>query len=75
MERAERGGKDFTTQLSEASQAQDESKYGPEVVWADLQAKKPAEPSEAAPYPLSLDKIMRMWRKLVRDQFVSFMEA
>ena len=68
---AERNG-DFAAQLHAVSQAQDEDKYGPEVVWAALNDSKPAK---TARYPLSFDKVMRMWRKLVRDQFVSFAEA
>jgi len=35
----------------------------------------PDDPAAAARYPLSFDKVMRMWRKLVRDQFVTFAEA
>jgi hypothetical protein len=68
---AERAG-DFTALLHAVSQAQDEDKYGPEVVWTALNDSKPAR---IARYPLSFDKVMRMWRKLVRDQFVSFAEA
>jgi 5-methylcytosine-specific restriction endonuclease McrBC GTP-binding regulatory subunit McrB len=69
------GNKDFAVQLSEAGEAQDEAKYSPDVVWAALQAMNATEPAKAAPYPLSFDKVMRMWRKLARDQFVSFAEA
>jgi hypothetical protein len=54
--------------------AQDEAKYGPEVVWAELEKTNPADPAKAALYPLSYDKVMRMWRKLIRDQFVTFSE-
>jgi 5-methylcytosine-specific restriction protein B len=74
-ERINRDEKDFATQLSEASEAQDEARYSPDVVWAALRAKNTADPAKAAPYPLSFDKVMRMWRKLARDQFVSFAEA
>jgi len=74
-DRMKRNDKDFATQLSEASEAQDEGKYSPEVVWVALQAKNATDPAKAAPYPLSFDKVMRMWRKLARDQFVSFAEA
>ena len=74
-ERIERDGKDFAKQLDEASKAEDEGKYGPEVVWNVLKAKNADDPAKAARYPLSFDKVMRMWRKLVRDQFVSFAEA
>ena len=52
----------------EAGSAQDETQYGPETVEKSL-AGHPAR------YPLSFDKVMRMWRKLVRDQFVTFAEA
>jgi 5-methylcytosine-specific restriction protein B len=74
-ERGDREEKDFGTQLDEVSTAQDEAKYSPEVVWGLLREKNPADPSRAARYPLSFDKVMRMWRKLSRDQFVSFAEA
>ena len=65
----------FRGQLQNASEAQDEHKYGPEVVWNALKAKNPTDPAKAALYPLSYDKVMRMWRKLMRDQFVTFAEA
>ncbi len=56
--------------LVAASQAQDETKYGPEVICRELEKQnKPAR------YPLSFAKVMRMWRKLIRDQFVTFAEA
>jgi MoxR-like ATPase len=74
-ERIERGGKDFPEQLDEAGKAEDEGHYAPQVVWDALKAKNPDDPAKEARYPLSLDKVMRMWRKLVRDQFVSFAEA
>jgi 5-methylcytosine-specific restriction protein B len=74
-ERDKRDGKEFPEQLSEAGKAEDEGKYGPEVVWTALKAKNASDPTKAARYPLSFDKVMRMWRKLVRDQFVSFAEA
>ncbi len=59
---------DFLAQCREAGCAQEETRFGPEVVVAAL-AGAPAR------YPLSFDKVMRMWRKLVRDQFVTFSEA
>lgn len=74
-ERVDRSGKDFAVQLREASQAQDEAIYGPELLWSKLAAVNADDPVAAARYPLSFDKIMRMWRKLVRDQFVTFAEA
>ncbi len=52
----------------EAGSAQDETKYGPETVEKTLEG-------HPARYLLSFDKVMRMWRKLVRDQFVTFAEA
>jgi hypothetical protein len=74
-ERIDRDGKNFVAQLLEASEAQDEAKYGPELLWAKLQVVNSEEPAAAARYPLGFDKVMRMWRKLVRDQFVTFAEA
>ena len=74
-DRIDRDGKDFAAQLRKASQAEDEGKYGPETVWTVLKAKNVADPAKAARYPLSYDKVMRMWRKLIRDQFVNFAEA
>ena len=74
-ERVTLEGKNFVQQLAQAGRAEDESKYGPEVVWDRLKAKNAGDPMKAARYPLSCDKVMRMWRKLVRDQFVSFAEA
>ncbi|MDA8412304.1 MAG: hypothetical protein M0023_00775 [Desulfobacteraceae bacterium] len=74
-ERIDRDGRNFTAQLREASQAQDEAKYGPELLWSTLAAINADDPAAAARYPLSFDKVMRMWRKLVRDQFVTFSEA
>lgn len=74
-ERVDRDGKNFAEQLREASQAQDEAKYGPELLWSTLAIIKADDPAAAARYPLSFDKVMRMWRKLVRDQFVTFSEA
>jgi 5-methylcytosine-specific restriction protein B len=74
-ERIERGGKDFPGQLDEAGKAEDEGRYAPQVVWDALKAVNPNDPAKEARYPLSFDKVMRMWRKLVRDQFVSFAEA
>jgi 5-methylcytosine-specific restriction protein B len=74
-ERIAQDGKDFAKQLDEAGKAVDEGKYSPQVVWDDLSAKNPGNPAKAARYPLSCDKVMRMWQKLVRDHFVSFAEA
>jgi MoxR-like ATPase len=74
-ERIERDGKDFAKQLDEAGKAEDEGKYSPQVVWDVLRTKNSDFPAKAARYPLSCDKVMRMWQKLVRDHFVSFAEA
>lgn len=59
---------DVLARCREAGSAQDETKYGPEIVEKSLVG-------HPARYPLSFDKVMRMWRKLVRDQFVTFAEA
>jgi len=70
---AERTGKsndDFLNECHEAGKAQDETKFGPEVLARALAGKQ-----AKARYPLSFDKVLRMWRKLVRDQFASFAEA
>lgn len=58
----------FLAHCREAGTAQDETKYSPEVVEKAIAGK-------AVRYPLSFDKVMRMYRKLVRDQFVTFSEA
>jgi MoxR-like ATPase len=58
----------FLARCRQAGSAQEETRYGPEAVEKALAGK-------AARYPLSFDKVMRMWRKLVRDQFVTFAEA
>lgn len=58
----------FLAHCRAAGSAQEETKYGPEIV-------EKALAGSAARYPLSFDKVMRMWRKLVRDQFVTFSEA
>lgn len=73
--RNDRDGKSFADQILEASQAQDDALYGPETLWAALSKIRPENPAAAARYPLSYGKVMRMWRKLVRDQFVTFAEA
>jgi hypothetical protein len=61
---------DFLKECREAGKAQDEAKFGPEIL-EKTQEDRPAK----ARYPLSFDKVLRMWRKLVRDQFTSFAEA
>ena len=67
---AKRNGtpEDFIKECLEAGKAQDEGKFGPEKVLADLAGGK-------ARYPLSFEKVTRMYDKLKRDQFVSFAEA
>ena len=40
-----------------------------------LKLKNSEKPLEAARYKLSFDKILRIYRKLIRDQFVTFSEA
>jgi len=72
LERTEREGIDFTRQLANAGEALDEVSYGPEKVAAILTTENS---ERGALYPLSHDKVMRMWRRLVRDQFVTFAEA
>jgi energy-coupling factor transporter ATP-binding protein EcfA2 len=70
---AERSGKsndEFLKECREAGKTQDETKFGPEVLEKALTEKQ-----AKARYPLSFDKVLRMWRKLVRDQFASFAEA
>ena len=58
----------FLALCQEAGKAQEETKFGPEAV-------KKALGGAPARYPLSFDKVLRMWDKLVRDQFVTFAEA
>jgi energy-coupling factor transporter ATP-binding protein EcfA2 len=68
-------GKMFADQVREAGLAEDENNYGPQKLWDELSKTNPAAPSEAARYTLSYDKVMRMWRRLCNDQFVTFAEA
>lgn len=74
---AERGdaADSFTAKCKMAGKAEDEKTYSPENIYAALQAKSPDKPLKAARYPLSFEKILRMYRKLIRDQFVTFAEA
>jgi hypothetical protein len=68
---ADRSGLDQAAMLArghEAGLARDEINLGPETIERALAGR-------IARYPLSFDKVMRMWRKLVRDQFVTFSEA
>jgi 5-methylcytosine-specific restriction protein B len=57
---------EFRNQCLAAGRAEDESKYSPEGV--NTAAGK-------ITYPLSADKLLRMWQRLTQDQFVSFAEA
>ncbi len=59
---------DFTKACLAAGSTEDETKYSPEAV-------KKALGGEKARYPLSFDKVQRMYTKLIRDQFVTFSEA
>lgn len=67
----ERAGLDQTAFLArcrEAGGMKEETRLGPEAVERLLAGR-------VARYQLSFDKVMRMWRKLIRDQFVTFSEA
>jgi hypothetical protein len=74
---AERGedAKTFLAECKKAGKAEDEKTHSPESVYAALKEKNPDEPLKGARYKLSFDKILRMYRKLIRDQFVTFAEA
>jgi 5-methylcytosine-specific restriction endonuclease McrBC GTP-binding regulatory subunit McrB len=74
---AERGGdaEAFLAECRKAGKAEDEKTHSPESVYAALKGKDAVKPLEAARYKLSFDKILRMYRKLIRDQFVTFAEA
>ena len=65
----------FLAECRKAGKAEDEKTHSPESVYAALKEKNAEKPLEAAKYPLSFDKILRMYRKLIRDQFVTFAEA
>jgi hypothetical protein len=71
---AERTGGDefFLKECLAASKCEDEAKFSPEAVLKSLES---AEPKRKARYVASFDKILRMYRKLIRDQFVTFAEA
>lgn len=72
LDRTPRDGIEFASQLANASQAFDEVNYGPDKVTTLVVTGNPAN---GALYPLSYNKVMRMWRRLKRDQFVTFAEA
>jgi MoxR-like ATPase len=67
--------KAFLAECRKAGKAEDEKTHSPESVYAVLKQKNPEEPLKDARYKLSFDKILRMYRKLIRDQFVTFAEA
>jgi 5-methylcytosine-specific restriction protein B len=67
-ERGQMSAADFLAVCQEAGSAQNESKHSPDTVEKALKGA-------VARYPLSFDKILRMYHKLVRDQFVTFAEA
>lgn len=68
-------GQDFAAQLVQAGKAEDDAQFGPDALWTTLAKNNAADPAAAATYPMSFAKVMRMWRRLVRDQFVTFTEA
>lgn len=65
----------FLAECRKAGKAEDEKTHSPESVYVALQTKNADKPLESARYKLSFDKILRMYRKLIRDQFVTFAEA
>jgi hypothetical protein len=65
----------FTQGLAAASKADDDTQYSPDLIWAQLAKHNLADPAAAARYPMSFAKVMRMWRRLIREQFVTFTEA
>lgn len=62
--------KDFLEACKKAGKTENEATHSPEAV-----AKMLSEKKIAARYKLSFDKLLRMYRKLIRDQFVTFAEA
>lgn len=70
---ADRGtlkSEEFLEECKKAGRAEIEATYSPESV-----AKALSDTKTAARYKLSFDKLLRMYRKLIRDQFVTFAEA
>ena len=67
--------KDFLDACKKAGKAENEATHSPESVFAALKLKNAGKPLDAARYTLSFDKLLRMYRKLIRDQFVTFSEA
>ncbi len=74
-ERTGMNAKQFLEECEKASKAEDDKAYSPEAVFKLLEEKKKADENAKARYPLSFEKILRMYRKLIRDQFVTFAEA
>lgn len=75
---AERGSMEpaeFLAECKKAGKAENEATHSPESVFAALKLKNADKPLDAARYRLSFDKLLRMYRKLIRDQFVTFAEA
>ena len=69
-ERTGMNAKQFLEECEKAGKAEDERAFSPESV-----AKVLNDKGAKARYPLSFEKILRMYRKLIRDQFVTFAEA
>jgi hypothetical protein len=71
---AERNGthEDFLKVCEEATKCGDEARLSPDAVLSRIES---ATPPRQARYAESFAKVMRMYRKLQRDQFVSFAEA
>jgi len=65
----------FLEECKKAGKAEDEKTYSPEAVAKLIEERKKADKDAKARYPLSFEKILRMYRKLIRDQFVTFAEA
>ncbi len=65
----------FLKLCKDAGNAENEKTYSPEAMFEALKLKNSEKPLEAARYKLSFDKILRIYRKLIRDQFVTFSEA
>lgn len=67
--------KQFLVECRKAGKVEDEKTHSPEAVAKILEDKKKEDKDAKARYPLSFEKILRMYRKLIRDQFVTFAEA
>jgi len=67
--------KEFLEECKKAGKAEVEKAYSPEAVAKLIKEKKIVDENTTARYPLSFEKILRMYRKLIRDQFVTFAEA